>query len=442
MVRPFISVIMPVYNREAYLGEAVESILNQTHTAFELILADDGSEDASGELVREYARRDKRIRPVFLPHQGLPRTLNTLVPMARGSLIAFPERLDIQLEWMRENQLDLCGTQVESFGTEFELLDTNDRVSQLPEQHEVIVREVLFQVPLWRSTLIFKTSAALRNPFDETMACTDCEWPYRVVQNCVTGNVPQILLRARRHGRNATILNGKAHRRDATKSHFLYFYRLYPQASIQDYIALCRVIDQVPLTSLAELERAGRWMWNLKDHIAIQVGNSADPGNPHFEIFHWLAKYDVKDVKVFAPLSYGDPEYRVTVIARGKELFGDNFFPLTTYSSHTEYNEHLASMDVLICNHQRQQAFGNISISLYLGIKVFLRNTITPWPYLSEKCGCRLFDTQTIPQLSFAELLSMDEANRQLNRKHIEFCLRETGKDQCGANFISNRNQT
>ena len=95
------------------------------------------------------------------------------------------------------------------------------------------------------------------------MDCTDCEWPYRVVQRCLTGNVPQVLLRARRHGQNLTTIRNAGHRIDATKSHFQYFYSLYPRTPLPDYIALCRVIDQVPMTSLDELARAGRWLVEL-----------------------------------------------------------------------------------------------------------------------------------------------------------------------------------
>jgi|GEM_PF-6564852 len=156
-----------------------------------------------------------------------------------------------------------------------------------------------------------------------------------------------------------------------------------------------------------------------KDHIAIQVGNSADPSNRHLEIFQWLAKHHDRSIRVYAPLSYGNPEYRDRVIMRGRELFGDSFVPLTAYISHEDYNRHLVSMDVLICNHNRQQAFGNISISLYLGTKVFLRSNVTTWSYLTEKLGCRVFDTKTIPHLSWEELLWMHDETREQNRNHI-----------------------
>ena len=59
---PAISVIMPVYNSEKYLRDAIESVLKQTFTDFELLLIDDGSKDSSGIICDEYASQDSRIR--------------------------------------------------------------------------------------------------------------------------------------------------------------------------------------------------------------------------------------------------------------------------------------------------------------------------------------------------------------------------------------------
>ena len=71
-----ISVILPVYNAEAYVREAVESILAQSFTDFELIAINDGSTDDSGVILRELAARDRRIMLVERPNGGLVSALN------------------------------------------------------------------------------------------------------------------------------------------------------------------------------------------------------------------------------------------------------------------------------------------------------------------------------------------------------------------------------
>lgn len=74
MEEPKISVVVPVYNGEKYLGQCIDSILNQTFRDFELILLDDGSPDGSGAICDSYAEKDSRIRVIRQLH-GLSSTV-------------------------------------------------------------------------------------------------------------------------------------------------------------------------------------------------------------------------------------------------------------------------------------------------------------------------------------------------------------------------------
>ena len=214
---------------------------------------------------------DSRIHAVFLPHTGLPRTLNTAVSMAAGAMIAFmdsddiahPDRLKVQIEWMHKTNVDICGSQCEIFGSETDALGGKDGITRLPESHEAIVREFLFGIPMWRGAMMIKTEICRQHPFDETLGFTDYEWPQRLVHKYTMGNVPRPLLFARRHGNNITTLFHDAHRRDATKYHFRFFYGLFPHTPIADYIVLRHVVDQVPIATLNELRRAGQWLVDL-----------------------------------------------------------------------------------------------------------------------------------------------------------------------------------
>ena len=59
--KPLVTVLMPVYNAEKYLAEAIESILNQTYRSFDFLIINDGSTDSSLEIIQDYAEKDTRI---------------------------------------------------------------------------------------------------------------------------------------------------------------------------------------------------------------------------------------------------------------------------------------------------------------------------------------------------------------------------------------------
>src|SRR3990172_5385939 len=92
-----VSVLMPFYNAERYVGEAIESILCQTFKEFELVAIDDGSTDRSLEVVRGYACRDTRIRCFSSAHKGIAATRNETLSRANGKYIAVMDADDISL---------------------------------------------------------------------------------------------------------------------------------------------------------------------------------------------------------------------------------------------------------------------------------------------------------------------------------------------------------
>ncbi|MBX9599203.1 MAG: glycosyltransferase [Burkholderiales bacterium] len=132
MTIPMISVVMPVYNAEKYIVEAVDSILNQTYSDFEFIIIDDCSTDGSYEILQSYAAKDNRIR-LFKNNVNnkLPKTLNFGISQAKGKYIArmdaddisLPERFSKQIEFMESHpEIGVCG----SWLREFQNNDVND----------------------------------------------------------------------------------------------------------------------------------------------------------------------------------------------------------------------------------------------------------------------------------------------------------------------------
>ena len=106
-----VSVVIPIYNAEAFLKEAVESVLAQTYPHWELLLADDGSTDASPEIARSYAERHPdRVRLVEHPgraNRGESATRNLGLREARGDLFAFLDSDDVWLPAKLERQAPL-----------------------------------------------------------------------------------------------------------------------------------------------------------------------------------------------------------------------------------------------------------------------------------------------------------------------------------------------
>jgi glycosyltransferase involved in cell wall biosynthesis len=105
-----ISILMPVYNGEKYLREAIDSILNQTFTDFEFLIVDDGSTDNSVEIINSY--QNSRINLVKNDkNEGLVYTLNRGLSLAKGEYIArmdcddisLPERLKKQIDFLDSN---------------------------------------------------------------------------------------------------------------------------------------------------------------------------------------------------------------------------------------------------------------------------------------------------------------------------------------------------
>jgi dTDP-N-acetylfucosamine:lipid II N-acetylfucosaminyltransferase len=129
--------------------------------------------------------------------------------------------------------------------------------------------------------------------------------------------------------------------------------------------------------------------------INIQLGNSADPTNNHFEVLEQLVKCKNEDIKIFTPLSYGNEEYSQSVITKGKELFGEKFISLTEFMTFEKYLEFLSEIDIAVFAHKRQQAMGNIITLLGLGKKIYLRSDITTWDEFKEM-GIEIYDVAKI----------------------------------------------
>jgi len=103
--KPLVSVIIPCYNGEKFIGEAIESVLNQTYQNFEIIIVDDGSTDGSRSVIKPFLN-DPRIKLVeHGQNRGIPAARNTGIKMSKGEFIAFLDQDDLWLPEKLERQI-------------------------------------------------------------------------------------------------------------------------------------------------------------------------------------------------------------------------------------------------------------------------------------------------------------------------------------------------
>ena len=92
---PLVSVIIPVYNVQDFLRECLNSVVHQSYSNLEILLIDDGSTDASGDICDEYARSDARVRVIHKPNGGQASARNAALELARGEFLTFVDSDDV-----------------------------------------------------------------------------------------------------------------------------------------------------------------------------------------------------------------------------------------------------------------------------------------------------------------------------------------------------------
>jgi glycosyltransferase involved in cell wall biosynthesis len=167
MSTPAVTVLMPVYNAEAHLAEAVESILAQTFTDFEFLIIDDGSTDRTPDILKEYALRDSRVRLecnernlqiAATLNKGLALSAASLIARMDSDDIAFPERLERQItRFAAQPELVALG------GGVCFIAEMGKRTGQCldyPEDHNAIVGALwAHERNLAHPTVMFRTEA-------------------------------------------------------------------------------------------------------------------------------------------------------------------------------------------------------------------------------------------------------------------------------------------
>lgn len=161
-----ITVLLPVFNGKAWLKDCILSILNQSFKDFDFLIIDDGSNDGSLEIIKDFSNLDNRIKYLSQKNIGLTATLNKGLKIAKGDWIAridcddiaCPERLSLQINYAIKNNLGLVGCQSN-------IIDSNGKLIKkisTPLKHNQICRNLKKQKKIFsHSSVIYKRQLVL-----------------------------------------------------------------------------------------------------------------------------------------------------------------------------------------------------------------------------------------------------------------------------------------
>jgi hypothetical protein len=212
MSSPTVSVVMSVFNGEKFLSETIDSVLNQTFRDFEFVIVDDGSTDATADILSKYVIRDGRIRVLREGKKGRAASLNLGISLASGKYVAntdaddlaMPGRLEEQVAFMERNP------EVGVLGCAFELITDSGDVSDIirhPLEDSQIRSAMLHYDPICHSSAILRkdvvrASGGYRSTFEPS---EDYDLWLRMSERSRLANLPNVLVRYRLHGNQLSV---------------------------------------------------------------------------------------------------------------------------------------------------------------------------------------------------------------------------------------------
>lgn len=187
MSKPLISVLIPAYNEEKFITEALDSIVATKYPNLEILVVNDGSSDNTADIVANYPLD---IKLYHQENQGIPKTRNRLLDLMTGDIFTFLDADDRWTPYKFDVQLPLLDNAEMVFGKSYWTV--------LDPEHEV---SLLLSAGLYRRSVIAKTGY-----FDENLPIgEDVDWVYRAREaNCKIVNHHNLIHIYRRHGGNIT----------------------------------------------------------------------------------------------------------------------------------------------------------------------------------------------------------------------------------------------
>jgi len=256
-----VTVVLRVYNGERYIREAITSILSQTYSDFELLVIDDGSSDATPEILSEYAK-DSRVRVVRQTNSGVNAAARRGVQEARGAYIAImdaddrsqPERLEKQVAFLDGNPDHVL------VGSAMRIINEGGEpigYRRYPLDDESLRAETIIHNPFGHSTICFRRAEALAcgNYTDEFDGAEDFDFNVRLRMLGKAANLPEALVDYRVHKGAFKVERLRTQLRDTIRLrellHSRYGYRYGLKARLVDLIQ--RLLMIVPPSIVTRL---------------------------------------------------------------------------------------------------------------------------------------------------------------------------------------------
>lgn len=212
-----VSIILPVYNGEAFLEKALESILAQTYKNFELIVVDDGSTDRTKNILQKF--KDKRIKLFYNRKRlGIGATLNKAISKASGIYLAradaddimSPKRIETELRFLKNN------SKVVAVGSWTKIIDSNGKIigeRKMPLDHKKITEMMFYAMGMQNPTVMFNRKLIPTNFHwcrTSIVIDDDLDLLFRLLPFGKFANIPKFLVNYRIHENNISLRNPKA----------------------------------------------------------------------------------------------------------------------------------------------------------------------------------------------------------------------------------------
>jgi glycosyltransferase involved in cell wall biosynthesis len=199
-MNPIISILLPVYNGAAYLRESLDSVLQQTHHDFELIVIDDGSRDESARIIQ--SMEDHRIRFYRQDNRGLAATLNRAIALSRGEYLARQDQDDMSLPYRLEKQLSYLASHLQCgmVGTWAEIVSGTEKTGRAHRhaaENHCLKFDLLFDNPFVHSSVMLRKSAVeavgMYSTDSTRQPPEDYELWSRLSRKWEVANIPEVL---------------------------------------------------------------------------------------------------------------------------------------------------------------------------------------------------------------------------------------------------------